>query len=417
MIINRSITFSPHVRKNKNTTIFPLRMRISYEGYEKDIPTGIKVDITTFDKNKQAVIDGQDAGKINAEIARLKAKAEELFTKFELVEKRVPVPDELKKLLSEKKSEVKTEIASATIYPYYDKFTRITGKKNGWKQATWDKYKYLRGNLIIFDPELRFKDIDENKMLSLLQFFFGEEMMNATIDKYLSMFRTFLRWTKKEKLYQGDQHETFLPRLKGRDNAYHQVIFLEWDELMKLKDMKFEQAQLHLEQSRDCFLFQCFTGLRYSDLFNILRIDVKKDSFSFVSVKGDERLVIELNKYSRKILNKYEGVEISKGKALPVISNQKMNDNLKVICKMAGMTEPIRQVIYRANERKEIIAPKYTFIGTHCGRRSFIVNALYLGIASEVIMKWTGHADFRAMKPYVAIVDKLKEKEMKKFNR
>ena len=59
---------------------------------------------------------------------------------------------------------------------------------------------------------------------------------------------------------------------------------------------------------------------------------------------------------------------------------------------------------------------KWELITTHCGRRTFIVNALFLGIPAEVVMKWTGHADYKAMKPYVAIVDQLKAKEMNKFN-
>lgn len=53
----------------------------------------------------------------------------------------------------------------------------------------------------------------------------------------------------------------------------------------------------------------------------------------------------------------------------------------------------------------------------HCGRRTFIVNALRLGVPSEVIMKWTGHSDYKAMKPYIKIVDKLKVSEMDKFNK
>jgi hypothetical protein len=31
-------------------------------------------------------------------------------------------------------------------------------------------------------------------------------------------------------------------------------------------------------------------------------------------------------------------------------------------------------------------------------------------------MEWTGHYDYKSMKPYIKVVDKLKEKEMTKFN-
>ena len=31
-------------------------------------------------------------------------------------------------------------------------------------------------------------------------------------------------------------------------------------------------------------------------------------------------------------------------------------------------------------------------------------------------MKWTGHKDYRSMKPYIAVVDDLKAREMKKLD-
>jgi len=59
---------------------------------------------------------------------------------------------------------------------------------------------------------------------------------------------------------------------------------------------------------------------------------------------------------------------------------------------------------------------KYELLTTHCGRRTFIVNAIFLGIPTEVVMKWTGHEDFESMKPYLEIVDDLRITEMEKFN-
>lgn len=70
----------------------------------------------------------------------------------------------------------------------------------------------------------------------------------------------------------------------------------------------------------------------------------------------------------------------------------------------------------KGNVRYEEVLPKYSLLTTHCGRRTFIVNGLRLGVPAEVIMKWTGHSDYKAMKPYIKIVDKLKVSEMEKFN-
>ena len=68
------------------------------------------------------------------------------------------------------------------------------------------------------------------------------------------------------------------------------------------------------------------------------------------------------------------------------------------------------------NQRQEKVLPKYSLITTHTGRRTFIVNSLYLGIPAEVVMKWTGHSDYDSMKPYIKIVDELKEMSMRKFD-
>ena len=49
--------------------------------------------------------------------------------------------------------------------------------------------------------------------------------------------------------------------------------------------------------------------------------------------------------------------------------------------------------------RLSSIQPKWELVGTHTGPRTFIVNALSMGITPNVVMKWTGHSDYKAMKP------------------
>ena len=84
--------------------------------------------------------------------------------------------------------------------------------------------------------------------------------------------------------------------------------------------------------------------------------------------------------------------------------------------KLAGIDEEIRVTTYKGNVRTDTIYPKYQLVGTHTGRRTFIVNALSLGIPPDVVMKWTGHSDYKSMKPYIDIVDSIKAQSMAKFN-
>lgn len=125
---------------------------------------------------------------------------------------------------------------------------------------------------------------------------------------------------------------------------------------------------------------------------------------------------IELNKHSRAILDKYKDVKFRHDLALPVPCNVRMNLYLKDIAKAAGIDTPTRIVYFNGNKRHEEVFPKWALITTHVARRTFVVTALQLGIAAEVIMRWTGHSKFEAMKPYIAIVDELKKKSMNKFD-
>lgn len=66
--------------------------------------------------------------------------------------------------------------------------------------------------------------------------------------------------------------------------------------------------------------------------------------------------------------------------------------------------------------RIDIVTPKYALLGSHTGRRTFICNALALGIPPQVVMKWTGHSDYKAMKPYIDIADDIKAAAMTRFD-
>ena len=214
-------------------------------------------------------------------------------------------------------------------------------------------------------------------------------------------------------MHQNNAYDSYKPKLKSTQKK---IIFLTWDELNRLREFEIPAAKQALDRVRDVFLFQCFTGLRYSDVFNLRKSDIKGDHIEVTTVKTSDSLIIELNNHSKAILDKYKDVAFEDDKVLPVITNQKMNDYLKELAVLAGIDEPIRQTYYKGNERIDEVTPKYALLGTHAGRRTFICNALALGIPPQVVMKWTGHSDYKAMKPYIDIADDIKANAMSKFN-
>ena len=146
------------------------------------------------------------------------------------------------------------------------------------------------------------------------------------------------------------------------------------------------------------------------------RSDIVNDHITITTKKTNDRLTIRLNDYSRAILDKYAGYHFPKGLALPVISNQKMNDYLKDLCELCNFREPITRDYFRAGQRRTETWEKWQLVSTHAGRRSFVCNALTRNIAPQVIMKWTGHSDYKAMKPYIDIASQDLDKAMELMN-
>jgi len=300
-----------------------------------------------------------------------------------------------------------------TIYDKFDLFVNTMGDQNNWSSSTYKKFKTLKKHLQEFNPNLSIDDLTKDTMQKFLKYLIGLNHRNTHIEKTFKFLRWFLRWLVENDYYNGKAH-LFKPNFKGVDGSNKTLIYLTWNELLDLYNLELKEQ--YLDRIRDVFCFCCFTSLRYSDVKNLKKTDIKGDHFDIVTQKTTDALTIELNKYSRAILDKYKDSIFEQNAALPVISNQKMNQYLKDLANFAGINESITNVYYSGNKRIIEVVEKWQLISTHCGRRTFIVNALYLGIPAEVVMKWTGHADYSSMKPYIEIIDDLKSKEMNKFN-
>ena len=236
---------------------------------------------------------------------------------------------------------------------------------------------------------------------------------NTTIAKNLKIFKWFMNWATRKGYNKNLAYKDYNPDLKGTARS-QKIIFLTWEELMHLNSLKVKK--IYLDQVKDVFCFCCFTGLRYSDVYNLKRSNLKGDTIEITTIKTEDPLIIELNQYSKAILAKYQNVPFKADKCLPVISNQKFNVYLKELGQEAKFDDPETVVYYKGNERKEVTFPKWKLLSTHVGRKTFVSNAIYFNIPAEVIMSWTGHKDHKVMENYYKVTRKQKRREMDKFN-
>ena len=130
--------------------------------------------------------------------------------------------------------------------------------------------------------------------------------------------------------------------------------------------------------------------------------------------KTSDTLIIDLNTFTRAILRKYR--DLPGDRALPGIQLRDFNYHLKALARSLALDRPIHIVQYFGAERKEKTEPLHRLISSHCARRTFIVAALSMGISPVVVMRWTGHADYSAMRPYIAIADASRRQSMTLFD-
>ncbi len=393
-----------------------ITLSVGYHVDKADAKGKPKWDGTRCRQNTTHGEDKVPASIINKALENLEGKLDGIFLEFEKQD-IIPTTDQLKEKLFD--DPVKSKEKS--FFDLYDEFIQEGEKTKFWTDGTVRKLKSRKNLLISFNEvyTLSLPNLDEDALNEFVIFqtkncISKEERKksyaNSTIAKNINLLKWFLRWAERKGYSVNQAYKDFKPSLKIPEK---EVIFLTWEELMRVYNHNFSETST-LEIVRDGFCLCCFTSLRYSDLANLKKADVHKDHITITTVKTSDTLRIDLNKYSKAILDNYKDYDGET--ALPVLSNPKMNEYLKVICKVCNINTPINVITFVGGERHSMKKKKWQLISTHCGRRTFICNALSMGIAPNVVMKWTGHSDYNAMKPYIDIADNTRKSSMGMFD-
>lgn len=400
-----------------------LRLRLSMPGQNR-VQWWLPCVLTPADKwnsgTKRVAGKTESADKVNKVIESYLTAIDDVFGRYELIEKRVPAIEEVKRDVDEVLGLTgKTADSRLFVSEVFELYITDQGGRNNWSNATVGKFRTLAAHVAKFRPNLRLQEVNDGVMEALADYMLRVlNYKNTTCANQLTLMRCFLRWSAAHSYYTGHSHETYHPRIKGVTAASREIIYLTREEVHQLMNYEIPAKSQYLFRVRDVFLFCCFTGLRFSDVKKLRRCDVNGSQYiSVVTQKTTDALRIELNSHSAAILRKYEDTTANPlSPALPVICNADMNRFLKELGKLAGLNSMTRVLTFHGSERIETYKPKYELMTTHVARRTFVVSALQLGIPPEVIMRWTGHSSYEAMKPYVAIVDELKQRNMSKFD-
>ncbi len=149
-----------------------------------------------------------------------------------------------------------------------------------------------------------------------------------TTAKFMQFFKRIILIARNNGWLLHDPFSNYKIRLKKVDRGY-----LTKEELECIAKKKIDIPRL--EYVRDIFVFSCFTGLAYIDVYNLKENNIRTsfDGKLWIMTKRQKTEInsnIPLLDVPRMILEKYKG-KLPEGKLLPISSNQKMNAYLKEI--------------------------------------------------------------------------------------
>lgn len=286
-------------------------------------------------------------------------------------------------------------LSQTSFFEFYDKFTEEKIKRKEWKYSTIKRYKNIKNLLQEFEKvkkyKLTFSKINNTFYTEFIDFCYEDkDHYTNTFNRNLGLFKTFMFWAlKKEHTYNNKFIDFKKP---NRVLTREEVLSLE--NIKELYNFNFEEK--HLMEIRDAFIFQCLTGMRYGELKRVNKRVINENDCIVLKEEKDSGKAtreIPLMSISKAILEKYDYI-------LPLRTNQKENDYIKVILKKAGFTHEVEYTRTKGVEQKLFIKKFYERISTHTARRTFVTIMRNKGIPDKTIMSITGHKDIKSFNMY-----------------
>lgn len=234
-----------------------------------------------------------------------------------------------------------------------------------------------------------------------------------------NVFKAFRKWLTEDKDYSPSYTAKKLSDLKGickygaslglevsdtlsgiktkQVSAYDEdmdVIILTESEIEKIEQLDLDNDALI--NARKWLILGCYTGQRGKALTTRIRpenfVTYGSDLvIKFIQKKGNKTVLIP-------VLPKVK--EIYENEMPYTVSVQKLNKHYKTLGKLAGLNNMILGRIQEGKRGVKKLRPKYQYISTHIGRRSFASNH-YGKIPTPIIMKVTGHSKESTFLTYI----------------
>lgn len=382
---------SPRNKTNKRL----IYLRITVDRIPKETSTKRKWDVQRWNqKLERATGTKEDAKAINLFLDSLVAKVNNYRTSLMLEGYTITAQRLIDFVLGKSISKAKVmeefdlhnDEIKALVPKEYSKVTHIRYETAKSHVRDFLKFKYGIDDLEFRELNYEFvkdfefylktvKGISNNTTLKYISNF--KKIVLRAIDKEIITIDPFKRFkSKKEKVIKRPLSKHELHQLENHPIAIQRLATV-----------------------RDVFVFQCYTGLAYVDVYNLKKSDIKKGDDGELWILSERQKTgssfnVPLLPQALRIIQKYKEHPVcqERNTVLPVISNQRMNGYLKEIGDLCGID---------------------TTLNTHKARRTFgSTVTLNNSVPIHIVKEMLGHSSVKQTEEYAITEQQAIGKEM-----
>jgi len=397
--LNFSINFFIKTYKVNSEGMVTIFAKILINRVKTEISTNKQIKINHWDKKYQRIISHPNAEQENAYLQEFKSRLQNAHSQLFLA-KQVITGETIKALVLGE-DVVKVHSLIAVTKEHNKHFESLIGTK--FSYGSYKNHKttlsYLKEfvNKYYKRNDISLKNVDYKFCEMFFHFLTTEKpCKNNGAIKHIQRLKKIINFSIKMGYAQSSNIGSFSVKFTPYKRAK-----LSWEEILKLQKLKVTNPTL--KNVLNVFLFQCYTGLSYADVKkinwdNIISGVDDKLWISMIRTKTNQGFSVPLLKPAISILNQYKHANGNYTTPIfPVLCNQKMNSNLKILAEIAKLS---------------------TNLTCHVARHAFATTiTLQEGVPIETVSKMLGHSSIRTTQIYATVTELKISKDMLQVSR
>jgi integrase len=313
---------------------------------------------------------------------------------------------------------------------------RLTDKGTVYAPGTINAINQACERLKKFEKKMKreydFDDIDMNFYRDYTAYLNEQGYAINTTGKCIKQLKAIMALAQSEGLHSNSKYQD--KRFKGT-RVEVDSIYLTKEDLKKMMAVDLSKRTYGFDLARDIFMVGVWTAQRVSDYNNIRPEDIEVyTKRSIVDVPDPEnpgKTIEKIEKKEIRVINirqKKTGTKVAIPCSsellrilqkynfdIPKLSDQNINDNIKEVARLAGLTEIIKTESTKGGKKTIEEHQKWELVHSHTARRTGATLMYLAGMDIYDIMKITGHSTPIMLKKYIKadeleVVDKITDK-------